>query len=129
MTTASDVVNGALKKIGIVAAGETASAEDAADGLSALNKMMFGLEIKGVNLGHSTLSLTSTVNLPGSHIEGLVCMLAVRIGPEYEREASPTVQGMAAEAEMLFSTLYAVVPTMRPDSVLLGMGRWKRGIE
>lgn len=121
MTTANDVITRALKKIGILAAGETASAEDAADGLTALNDMLYGLELVGVNLGHSALTLTSTVNLPESHIEGLECMLAVRLGPEFEREASPTVQGMAAMTEQLFASLYNATPRMYPDTALQRM--------
>lgn len=40
MTTAQDIVSGMLRKIGVVAAGETPSAEDAADALFALNTMV-----------------------------------------------------------------------------------------
>lgn len=38
--TAHDLITASLKSIGVIAAGETASAEDAADGLSRLNDLM-----------------------------------------------------------------------------------------
>ncbi|MGE5650943.1 MAG: hypothetical protein ACM34A_12170 [Bacillota bacterium] len=40
MTTAADIINMALKDIGVIASGETASAEDAADALMTLNQMI-----------------------------------------------------------------------------------------
>lgn len=40
MTTAGDIINRALKDAGVIAAGETAPAEDAADALAALNDIV-----------------------------------------------------------------------------------------
>jgi hypothetical protein len=40
MATAGDVVSAALRELGVLAAGETATADDSADGLSALNRLI-----------------------------------------------------------------------------------------
>lgn len=127
MTTARDVVEGSLRKIGVYAAGQSVSAEDADDTLTALNDMMHGLEMDGVWLGHTTLALNDTVNLPDSHIEGLKAMLAVRVAPEYEREASQTTirqadtalaslqMHYAKKVEMIFDRSLRAMPSQKSE--------------
>lgn len=50
MTTASDIINGALKDVGALAAGETAAAEDTADALELLNQMLGQWQATGLNV-------------------------------------------------------------------------------
>lgn len=50
MTTANDLVEGALRKLGVLAAGETASAEDAQTMLDALNSMIDSWKIESLML-------------------------------------------------------------------------------
>ena len=121
MTTANDVVTGAAKKINVIAAGETLSGQDAADGLQNLNDMLHAFELQGIFLGHTDLALAGTINLPDSHIEGLKAILAVRMAPEYEKEASMRVQMLASDTESLFITHYAEIPVMSIDSGLTRM--------
>lgn len=130
MATAGDIVNGAAKRIGILAPGESLSSEDAVDILATFNDMLHGLELQGVGLGHTTLALTGTVNLPASHTEGLKAMLAVRIAPLFEREAAASTQALAADAESLLRVYYADGMVMDLDSALVDMpsqhmGRWR----
>lgn len=113
MATANDIIEGACRRIGVLATGTALRASEAAEALEALNDMMHGLEFEGVFLGHTDLALTDTVNLPDSHIPGIKDMLAVRIAPEYEREASPSVQQRAIDAESMLRTHY--VDTMPMD--------------
>lgn len=60
MTTVRDICERALKRIAIVDPGESISAADAADALSALNDMMFGWAFDGVPIEHTALALTDT---------------------------------------------------------------------
>lgn len=48
--TGNDIVNRALKHMGVLAAGESATAEDAADGLESLNVMVKQWQAEGINL-------------------------------------------------------------------------------
>lgn len=50
MTTASDIINGALKDVGALAAGETATAEDTTDALELLNQMLGQWQATGLNV-------------------------------------------------------------------------------
>lgn len=50
MTTASDIINGALKDVGALAAGETAEPEDTSDALELLNQMLGQWQATGLNV-------------------------------------------------------------------------------
>ena len=62
MTTARDIVNRALKRLGVVDSVDTPSAADAADTLAALNDMMYEWAIHHIDVLHSDYTLASTVN-------------------------------------------------------------------
>ena len=121
MATASDVVSGALRLIGAIAAGESASASEAADGLEALNQMMHGLAHEGVHLEHAVLALAGSVNLPETHIEALKYLLAIRLAPEYALTPSPLVIRQADHGKAMLQAVYADPQPLSIDRGLLRM--------
>ena len=54
MTTAQEIINGACRKIHVLGRGQTLSASDASDGLSALNAMLGSWNIDGAIVFNST---------------------------------------------------------------------------
>lgn len=50
MTTAQDIINGALKDIGVIASGEAASGSDASDALELLNQLIGQWQVTGLNV-------------------------------------------------------------------------------
>lgn len=52
MPTAREIVERAMKRAGVIDAGENASANDLADGLTALNEMLYGWKGDGVDIAH-----------------------------------------------------------------------------
>ena len=127
MATANDVITGALRLIGAVAAGEAVTAEEAADGLTALNSMMHGLAHEGVDLSHTDLTLAGTVALPDTHIEALKYLLAIRVAPEYTLTPSPLVIRQADNSKTMLQAVYADPQPMSIDSGLLRMPSQYRG--
>ena len=87
MATAYDIVLRAYRKIGIVAEDEPMSADQAANGIAALNMMMHGWELHGVNVLHADLALTDTFPLQNRFHETTVYLLADRLAPENSRPA------------------------------------------
>lgn len=83
MATAQDVVRRALVLIGVIEAGESASAGEMKDGVDALNDMLHGWAAEGVDLAHTTLKQGNTLLVDDSFLEGIRFNLAVRIAPEY----------------------------------------------
>lgn len=98
MATANDVITRALRMIGVLAAGEAASAEDAADALGALNDMLRDWEADGVSLGFAPLSsVGGALGVPDDALRAIKFNLAVELAPEYSTEPSPTVLNTARD--------------------------------
>lgn len=127
MATARDVVTGALRLIGVLAAGETAQAAEATDGLAALNRMMHGWKARGVDLAHTDLALSDTVALADEYREGLEHLLAVRLAPEYERPPAPGLVVVAEEAWRAIQLAYAAPIDLTVETGLLRMPGARRG--
>ena len=121
MTTVLDLVTGAMRLIGALAAGEAATASEAQDGLSSLNQMLHALAHEGVDLGHADLALAATINLPDSHIETLRHMLALRLAPEYTLTPSPLVVRTADTGKAALQAVYADPEPLSIDRGLLRM--------
>lgn len=76
MTAATDIITRALKALGVLAAGETISGEDAADGLLALNSMLDSWAVDSLFVyaiqyqQHTVVPATHTVTVgPGGDID------------------------------------------------------------
>lgn len=60
MATAREIVERALKRVGVLDAGENASASDLADGLTALNEMLYAWKGDGVDIAHQGFAASDT---------------------------------------------------------------------
>ena len=56
MATATDIIKGALRKLGVLASNEEPSAEDATDGLEALHDMCNAWAAQDIATGFSTMT-------------------------------------------------------------------------
>ena len=63
MATCRDLVERAYRKIGVVATDESMTADQAAVGMDALNMMMHGLVLDGIDTGYSDLELADQFSL------------------------------------------------------------------
>lgn len=83
MATVSDIVTRALRKIGVVARDESATADDMAEGVATLNAMIHAWSLKGVDLAHTDYTSADTFDLGDEYIEGTIYLLAARLSPDY----------------------------------------------
>lgn len=88
MTTAREIVTRALVKIGVTDMGDGFEAEQASHALDALNMMMHGWKLRGVDITHTDLVLGDTFPLASEYEEGTVYMLAARLSPDYQVPAA-----------------------------------------
>jgi len=97
-TTAGDVISGALKLI-LVEAGDSALEPDEyADGLTALNDFMAGLESDGLRLGYARVcNIADIVSLPDGAIRAVKANLALDLAPQFGGKVSATLIKQANE--------------------------------
>jgi hypothetical protein len=83
--TNADYFKLALQKIGILAEGEAASAEQGADMLLIFNSMMDGLLGEGIDLGFSPQSSTTAEpDIQEGYKDAIQCMLAIKAASHFE---------------------------------------------
>ena len=117
--TARELITRSMVKINIIARGEAPTAIEAVDGLAALNEMLHAWETDGIHIGHTDLSLDSTIDLPDSHIRGARLLLAVELASEHEKQIDPVTLAMADRAKRQLINEYLVIPDARFDQTLM----------
>lgn len=124
MATAQNVIEGALKLLGVQAAETPIEASEAIDGLDALNNMMAEWEEDGIHTGFIPLQdITTTVNVPNSAIGAIKAKLALYVAPEYNKVVTIA---LAARAKDSFTSLRASLVRLNasefPDTLPRGSG-------
>lgn len=123
MATARDLVERAYRKIGVVADDEAMTAEQAANGIAALNMMMHGWLLEGIDVAHVDLQLADTFTLQPQFEEGTVYLLADRLAPDNMRPGPDT---------RAFKTMLAAAYLIVPDVVMpralrrINQRHWRR---
>ena len=119
MPTALDIVTDALNLIGVAGVSENASSEDAKFALDALNDMIFAWELKGVDVSHTALGLTSTFALDDKFVEATKYLLGQRLSRLYGRP--PPDPLITDDGWRALQAAYWAVPTVKVDAGLLKM--------
>jgi hypothetical protein len=103
MATAIDIITRALRLINAIEAGETASAEDAVDGLAALNEMVHDWENAGIHIGWSTVAQDDELLVHDKYLKGIRYNLAVHLAAEWDGiDAPASVVAIAVAAFKTF---------------------------
>jgi len=135
MTTALDVVKGALGFLGVLGAGESPSAEDGADGLALLNTMMRGFPTDGIDYAHTTMTaLADAVPMPDECEMHLQFMLAAYWAPKFGKTPNPMVIERADNGRRYLQGRYRALRPVRIDAGLderrygsMTLNEWTRG--
>lgn len=122
--TGNEAISGALKAIGVLQETESASAEQAADGLVRLNDLMADLSGDGVDVGYAPQSdPTLDVGLNIESRQAVKSLLAVVLCPDYERQPSPVLIALAtAGREKLLRDAIIRNPITSPQTLPRGDG-------
>jgi hypothetical protein len=121
MTTALELITGALQFLEVIAADESATASDADLALTELNEFLVALNSRGGFYAGGTLTLSSIVPLPDELIYHLKRAFAMAIQPAFAVALTQAKAAAAMKAdEALISNLHKV-SLARVDRALLGM--------
>lgn len=80
---ASELVTRALRRIGVVAHNNPATADQLSTGIDTLNSMLLSYKAMSADLEHVELGLRDTVALPSQYDLFLIHCLAAELAPQY----------------------------------------------
>lgn len=127
MATATDIIKGALRKLGVLASNEELSAEDATDGLEALNDMCNAWAAQDIATGFSTMTaLTDEFILEERHHGATKALLAQYVAPNFGKTVSPVLAKQAYEGLLILKADYRPLETLQVDCGLLNMPSQRR---
>ena len=90
MTTVVTVLGDALRHLGVIAEGQSVSAEQGLNGLRALNQMLERWTEDGIELGYFAQSdTTATIPIPAWAEQGVTSKLAQRLMADYPSQQPP----------------------------------------
>jgi hypothetical protein len=109
MSTVREIIERAHRKIGVKARDEPLTSDDLSEGLEALNAMMHGWRMWGVDVAHSDMDANRIFPLPPEFEEGTIYQLASRLAPDF---SAPGI-----DASDFLRALQAYVMTIQPAQV------------
>lgn len=122
MTKTSTIIARSFRKIGVSAEDEPITADQSLVGLEALNAMMHGWLLAGIDVSHVDLAHADTFSLNPEFEEGTVYMLASRLSPDYQ---TPPAFNPDDWLRMM-QAAYVVIPeaVMPPSALALPSKNW-----
>lgn len=107
---AGEVVQRALRMIGVVAHDEPAQAEQVADGLALLNGMLFGWRAEGLDYDHAEMAATHDLAFDPSLHLGVAFLLAEQLAGGYEAQTPANVAIGATKWSAIIWAALAATP-------------------
>ena len=120
MTTAQDLVTGALKDLGVIQRTEVPEGQESLDALAVLNFMCSAWIYEDVDMEWLTLALTDVVPYPEDQMLAIRSNLAVRIATQYDVQPNPVILAMASEGFKQLQRAYLDVGTLGIDNAIKG---------
>jgi len=123
---AGDIIKDALTEIVVLGAEAPLEAVDAQAAIRYMNRMMAGLDAKGIDLGYTEVTSTADdITVPAGAIEGMVFLLAARLWNQYA-QGDPLPQLLIANAASGMKAMRAIAVTVGaseyPDTLPIGSG-------
>jgi hypothetical protein len=114
---ASDVINQALRIMGVIASGETASGDDSTTGLEYLRDLFAEWRGSGVMIPDYTVSaLSTTLSIDNADKQAVAYQLALRMSDEYGWEPSPkTMANINESFNRLQMRYFVITPSVYDD--------------
>ena len=109
MTTARDIIDRAFRKLDVSGVGEPLTADEADEGLVALNMMLHEWKLRGVDVTHVDLTLDSTFALASEYELGTVYMLAMHLSPDYQVPAAFNADDFFRAIQAAYMTIDSAV--------------------
>jgi hypothetical protein len=118
MATGQSMVTRTLRLLGVLADGQSPTAQQLSDGLDSMNEMLSAWRDQGVDLGHSTISAGDTIPYQDDHLPAIRYSLAIEIAPEYGRSVPGEIIANQQKYFKGLQALYCNPPLLSVDRML-----------
>ena len=115
MTTAREMLTGALRLIRVIAEEETPNDVALADGLTILNETLHSFKAHGADLGFQDITLDDAVPVPKELVRGFRYIMAAELAPEYGATLTPEVNVRETEARTTVAAYYTRIGVLRVE--------------
>lgn len=114
---ASQLITDALRLINVLMETETASAEQQAQGIRALNEMLAQWQAEGLNLNYIPVgTVTNTLTVPDGAVKGIKYNLAVDLAGYYGATIPAEVAKGATDGKATIEKICARTPNFQMDT-------------
>ena len=121
--TVTEVVTGALQLLEIRTAESPIEANEAEDGLTALNDMMNEWNVDGINVGYESLdNVEDRLHVKLGAVGAIKANLAVYIAPEYGKSVSAALALRAKTSKRSLRGAIKLNDAEFPDTLPIGSG-------
>ena len=125
-STATQVIQNALGKVGIFQPEDTIPAEDSAAALTRLNRLLHGMNARGAVFPATDLALGDTVPVADQNLDDLEWYLAKAMAGQWGKILEGQTLIDARQGEVRFIAAYTVVYPATTDAGLRNMPSTRR---
>ena len=124
MASGADIVNGALRKLGINPSDSTITGQEMLDGIESLNDMLIEWENSGIVLGFSPIAdPADIVRIPRGTENAVKANLSGRMASDYSKQLSPAlIAEISASTDNMLRIISKPLDVEFPDTLPLGAG-------
>ena len=124
MATGADMVNGALRKLGVNPSDSAITGQEMLDGIESMNDMLIEWENSGIVLGFAPIADSAdTVRVPRGTENAIKANLAGRIASDYSKQITPALMAeISASTDNMLRIVSKPIDVEFPDTLPKGSG-------
>ena len=124
MASGADIVNGALRKLGVNPSDSAITGQEMLDGIESLNDMLIEWENSGIVLGFAPIAdSANTIRVPRGTEGAIKANLAGRLASDYSKQISPALAAeISASTDNMLRIITKPLDVEFPDTLPLGAG-------
>jgi hypothetical protein len=124
MATGADIVNGALRKLGVKPSDSAITGQEMLDGIESMNDMLIEWENSGIVMGFAPIADSAdTVRVPRGTESTIKAALAGRLASDYSKQPSASLLGeISASFDNMLRITQKPLNVEFPDTLPSGSG-------
>ena len=124
MASGADIVNGALRKLGVNPSDSAITGQEMLDGIESLNDMLIEWENSGIVLGFAPIADSAdTIRVPRGTEAAIKASLAGRLASDYSKQPSASLMGeISAAFDNMLRIIQKPLDVEFPDTLPIGSG-------